>query len=211
MYFDIIAICFVVLFSVYMMKRGGVKAVLSLTSFVLSVIVAVCCYPAVTDWIYQTTLPETVEERVYDMLEGDKENASDAAIDEDSIGAIDAMPDFVREHITIEKDKATDIIREKVAEDISYLLIKVISFVIVVIVTKLILAVLTSVLNITAKLPVLKQLNGIVGLLGGLIVSLLVVWVAVWAVNTLSLSNEAALKIAQESYVVEFMSNIAPF
>ncbi|MBQ7875980.1 MAG: CvpA family protein [Clostridia bacterium] len=203
MFFDIAAIIFVVLFSLYMMKKGGVKAILSLVSFVLAIIIATLCYPVLTEAVYATDLPMSVESAIGDVLHEKGEEAG--------IEAIDAMPDFVRNSIEIDEEEALDEMIDKATKDISRLVINVINFILVVIITKIILAFLIGALNITTKLPVIHQLNSLVGLLGGVVISLGLVWLTVCAVGVVAASNPTVAEFVKGSYVVSIMSNIAPF
>lgn len=203
MIFDILAIIFVVLFSLYMMKKGGVKAVLSLVSIILSIIIATLCYGVITDALYTTSLPASVESEIGDVLHEKGEKAG--------IEAIDALPDFVRNSIEIDEDEVLDKIIDKATKDISRLVINVISFILVVIISRIILAFLVGALNITTKLPLIHQLNALVGLCGGIVISMVIVWLAVCVSGVVAASNPTVAEFVDGSIVVEIMSNIAPF
>ncbi len=203
MIFDIAAAVFAVVFSVYMMKKGGMKAVLSLASFVLSVIIASSCYPVMTQKLYDTPLYETIKEKVYEKI---AENG-----EEDELESIDAMPGFVRNSVLMNVDEAIGNMKQKIAENIANLILKAICFVLAVIATKIILALLIGVLDLCAKLPVIRQLNGLVGFCSGAVVSVLVVWIASCVIGVMATGNETCKNIAEESYVIDFMSNISPF
>lgn len=206
MIFDISAIVFAVLFSLYMMKKGGVKAILSLSSFFLSVIIASMAYPVVTEVLYSTPVCDYVEKSVEEAL---RERGDEATLD--ALDSIDAMPDFVRNSIEIQKNDTYEKIIRKATEDISRIILKVISFIAVVIVTKVILAILISMLNLTAKMPGIRQINSIVGLCGGVVISLVVVWLAVFVTGALSASNSTVADIVKDSHVVAFFGETAPF
>lgn len=203
MIFDIAAIVFVVLFSMYMMKKGGVKAILSLVSFVLAIIIATLCYPVLTEAVYATDLPASVENAIGDVLHEKGEEVG--------IEAIDAMPDFVRNSIEIDEEEVLDKMLDKATKDIARLVINVINFILVVIITKIVLAFLIGALDITTKLPVIHQLNSLVGLIGGVVISLGLVWLAVCAAGVVAASNPTVAEAVDGSWVVTIMSNIAPF
>ncbi len=203
MIFDIAAIVFVVLFSMYMMKKGGVKAILSLVSFVLAIIIATFCYPVLTEAVYATDLPASVENAIGDVLHEKGEEVG--------IEAIDAMPDFVRNSIEIDEEEVLDKMLDKATKDIARLVINVINFILVVIITKIVLAFLIGALDITTKLPVIHQLNSLVGLIGGVVISLGLVWLAVCAAGVVAASNPTVAEAVDGSWVVTIMSNIAPF
>lgn len=203
MIFDILAIAFVVLFSLYMMKKGGIKAILSLASLALAVIIGAMCYPVLTEAVYATDLPKGVEEAVEKSI---REKGEEAGLE-----AIDAMPDFVRNSITIDEEAALEKVLDDVSDEIARLVINVINFVLVVIVTKIILAFLISFLNITAKLPVIRQIDQVIGLGCGIVISFTMLWLAVAAAGVAAASNVTVANAIEGSHAVSIMSNIAPF
>lgn len=205
MIFDIVSIVFVVLFSAVMMKKGGMKALLSLCSFVLSVVVASLAYPVLSDALYATALPENVEAAVMKMLEGDTDEVTDEKMEK--------IPDFVKNAINIEEEANNlhDKIMSDIAKQIARVVINASVFILAVIVTKLVLALLSGAVGVTAKLPVIKQLNGIVGLGCGAVTGIAVVWIAVAALSVAGTSNTAAAELLEGSHVAAIMSNIAPF
>ena len=103
MVFDIAAIAFVLIFALIMMKKGGMSAVLSLGGFVLSIVVASMLYPALTEAVYKTPLPENLEEIVSEVLviETSADEKSDAQ-------AVDAMPDFLKNLLEDTKNTAVE-------------------------------------------------------------------------------------------------------
>lgn len=200
MIFDIAAAVFVVVFSVYMMKKGAVKAVLSLVSFLLSVIIASSCYPVMTQKLYDTPLYEAIKEKVTQQMSEKSE--------EDELDSIDAMPNFVRDSVLTDIDGAIDSVKQKIAENIANLILKAICFVLAVIATKIILTILIACLDVVTKLPGIRQLNGLIGLCSGVVVSLLVVWIASCVISVGATGNEKCKSIAEESQVIGVMSNV---
>ena len=203
MIFDIAALAFVLIFSLIMMKRGGMRAVLSLGGFVLSIIVASMLYPALTDAVYQTPLPENLEEIVSEaiMIEGS----------EGGMEAFDALPDFLKNALEDTKSTAVESITASLAKTVTRLIINIIIFVLLIVVTKLVISLLSGALNIVTRLPVLHELNALVGFVCGLAISLVIVWLVCMLACVLAASNEAVAMWINESYVVSFMSNITPF
>lgn len=200
MIFDIAAAVFVVVFSVYMMRKGAVKAVLSLVSFLLSVIIASSCYPVMAQKLYDTPLYDAIKEKVTQQMSEKSE--------EDELDSIDAMPNFVRDSVLTDIDGAIDSVKQKIAENIANLILKAICFVLAVIATKIILTILIACLDVVTKLPGIRQLNGLIGLCSGVVVSLLVVWIASCVISVGATGNEKCKSIAEESQVIGIMSNV---
>lgn len=203
MVFDIAALVFIVVFSFFMMKKGGVRAILSLTSLILSIIIASFVYPVLTEAVYKTPLPENVEEIVSEVLVEKGEAASwEAAL---------AMPDFVRNALGIEAEETIAEIAEDITAKITKVVISVIIFLLVVVVTKFLLAFLIGALDIVTKLPVIHQINSMLGLGAGIVMSLVIVWALVAAAGVLAASNVTVAAWIEGSQVVSAMSNISPF
>lgn len=203
MVFDIAALIFVLIFSLMMMKKGGMRAILSLGGLVVAIVVASVLYPVVTDVVYKTPLPENLEEIVNEtiVIESGAED----------IEAIDALPDFMKKAILNTKSDAVESITQSIAEAVTRVIINVIIFVLLIIVTKLIISLATGALDLVTKLPVLNQLNQLVGFGCGLVISLVIVWAATLLAGSLSASNEMVAGWIKDSYVVLIMSNISPF
>lgn len=203
MIFDIAALIFVLIFSLIMMHRGGMCAILSLGGFVLSIIVASMLYPVLTDVVYQTPLPENLERIVSEVIviEGD------AGAEE----SFDALPEFLQKALEDTKNTAVENITTSLAKTVTRLIINIIIFVLLIIVTKLVISLLSGALNLVTKLPVLHELNSLVGFLCGLAISLVIVWLASLLAGALAASNEAVAGWIDKSYVVSIMSNITPF
>ncbi len=202
MVFDIAALAFVLIFSVVMMKRGGMRALLSLGGFALSVVVASAMYPALTDMVYKTPLPENLEAIVTEAM----------VIDEnDDLEALDALPDFIKNAFEETKNTAMESITHSLAKTVTRLIINIIIFVLLIVVTKIVISLLSGALNIVTKLPVLHELNSLVGFGCGLVISLVIVWLAVLLLGTVATSNEAVAGWIEGSRTVEIMSGISPF
>ena len=203
MVFDIAALAFVLVFSLVMMKRGGMKAILSLGGFVLSIVIASMLYPALTDMVYKTPLPENLEKIVSEtiVIEGD----------ETELETIDTLPDFIKSALTETTETAVESITRSLAEVVTRLIINIIIFVLLIVVTKACISLLSGAMNLVTKLPVLHELNALVGLLCGLAISMVIVWIAVALTGALAGANVLVAQWIKDSYVVSIFSNISPF
>lgn len=202
MIFDIVAIVFVLVFSLVMMKRGGTRAILSLGGLVLSMIVASFLYPVLTDAVYKTPLPENLEAIVRETI--DVNDTYDAE-------SIDALPEFIKNAIDTTATTVAEDVASAVAKSVTRTIISVVIFVLLVILTKLIIMFITGALNLVMKLPVLSELNMLVGFVCGLAISGIIVWLAVAFISSIGASNVAVAAWIEGSRVAEIMSNISPF
>ncbi|MBR5535354.1 MAG: CvpA family protein [Clostridia bacterium] len=203
MVFDIVCVSFILIFSLVMMKRGGMRAILSLGSVVLSVIVASSLYPQVGDFIYTTPLPENLEKIV-------SENIVVEANPED-FEAIDALPDFIKKAIGEAGTGAVESITQSLAETVTRVIINIITFILLIAATKIIISLMTRVLETVVKLPVLSEINALTGFLCGLAVSLVIVWIAVALTGAIGASNQTVAAWVENSRVADVMSSITPF
>ena len=205
MVFDIAALSFVLIFSFIMMKRGGMRALMSLGGFVLSIVVASMLYPYLTEWVYETPLPENLEEIVREHIKvGNTE-------EEAEMESIDALPDFVREAFLETAETAVESFSDTFAKTITRLIINIIVFVLLIAATKLIISLLSGMVNVITELPLIHEIDSLVGFGCGLAISLTIVWLAVLLIGVLSTSNEAVAEWIEGSYAVGIMSNITPF
>lgn len=203
MIFDIAALAFVLIFSLIMMKRGGMKAILSLGGLVISIVVASLLYPALTDAVYKTPLPENLEEIV--------EQAIVMEDGEEAFESFDALPDFIKKALENTHSTAMENITRSLAGAVTRIIINIIIFVLLILITKIVISLATGALELVTKLPVLNELNALVGFGCGLVISLVIVWIAVLLTGAVAASNEAVAGWIKDSYVVLVMSNISPF
>ena len=204
MIFDIAALIFTLTVSLVMMRRGGMKAIFSLGGLVLSIIVASLLYPVLTDMVYETALPENLEAIVRETIAPDNEP-------QDENEAIEALPDFMQSAIRTAENEAAEAITTSLSAAVTRVIINIIIFVLLIVVTKLTIAVASRILELATKLPVLKELNAVVGLGCGIVISFVIVWIAVAFTGAVASSNESVSAWIEDSYTVDIMSNINPF
>ena len=85
----------------------------------------------------------------------------------------------------------------EVTKSTSTIIINIISFIIVIIATRLILSILSRVLNIASKLPLIKQLNSILGMIAGAISGILICYIIIGIIG--ALNGEGNISIMQKS------------
>ncbi len=85
----------------------------------------------------------------------------------------------------------------EVTKSTSTIIINIISFIIIIIATRLILSILSRVLNIASKLPLIKQLNSILGMIAGAVSGFLFCYIIIGIIG--ALNGEGSISIMQKS------------
>ena len=168
MLMDIIFIAIIVLSVICGVKRGIIKTVLSISSFFVSIVAALLLYnpfmdllssnPAAAQWL--------------SAAEGSIKAAVAPAINlEKLMSEGDAFKYIIGSDML---SQGADAIAEALAEAVIHL-ITVVLFIIII---KLLVSLLFGVFKVAAKMPVIKQANGLIGGLLGLVMGVFICWIA---------------------------------
>lgn len=167
---DIILIAILIIFAYVGAKRGLIKTLVGIASTVLSVILSMLLYNPVSEILYESSLGDSVKEYVREFLVGKAEGA------------------------------AKLLITDAAVETASVLMMNIISFVVVIIASKVLIILISKILNIAAKFPVIKQANKLLGMLAGIISGILICYIAIGIIMTLSPEGNAlAIKESVEN------------
>ncbi len=177
---DFIGIILILITTFVGYKRGFVKTAFGMLSFIIAIILSVTLYKSVAmklaentgmdEWIYQAIVgqhddenEEINKEEIYIDNEEAEEDKSQNALQ----NALANLPDNIKEKFGLEEmqEEAKEVIAEKVTEIALYL----VSFILIYVLTRITLAILCFVLDKIMKIPVLKQLNEVLGLLLGIL------------------------------------------
>lgn len=183
---DIILIAILIIFARLGAKRGLIKTLMGAVSTLLSLVLTALIYNPFSQMLYNSPVGEYVRGFVKRLFEEKTQN-----------GIIIPLLD-------------------KAIETASMLIINIISFIIIIIAVKLILTFLSRFLNIAAKLPVIKQLNSLLGMFAGAVSGILICYIIVGIIGTLNgEGNISVLKesiensyIAIKMYEDNFVSNL---
>lgn len=204
MYFDILALIFSIILTLIMMKRGGVRAIVSLCSLVISIVIAMNLYPVLTDVVYQTPLPENIEKTVSAAIAEKYGETFD-------LEALDAMPEFIQEAALGSVSGKVQDMTDALSEAVTKTIVQALLFLAVVVLTKILLAFLVKSLDLIVKLPIIKQFNALTGILCGIGMSFIIIWIAAMVLGVMSASNQAAADFVKDSYVTAVMNGISIF
>lgn len=171
--------------------RGLVRVVFSLVAVFVAIVFATAIEPYVTQFLQtQTPLYDTVKERCMEYLQSSLDEEIQHRADEQEEVAVLGMKlpaelqEFFKENVTGQAgevlegsgiyEKAGDFVAGQIVHRLAWML----SFATVLI----LLAVVVHLLDVLAKLPVLRNINRIGGLAVGLLEGLIVVWIILLAV-----------------------------
>lgn len=156
MILDIIVIALIILAGFIGYKRGMVKIVFGIVSFLLALIIAFIIYKPVSDFIIQkTTIDEKIQDAVIEKLVAEEKEEN---------------------NITILDEVKNNTIKAS-AEEVSTLAVRLISLLAVFLITKLLLLFVKGAITLIASLPLIKQLNEVGGAVAGLLQGVIVIYV----------------------------------
>jgi uncharacterized membrane protein required for colicin V production len=186
---DIVVIAIVALSGFFGYKRGFIKTAISLFSFFIAIGIALLFYkPVAVILTEKTQIDDWIIERICDYdYEADKEDSNKneskaiaSSEEETEQGIIETLseqfPQSILESFDFEKTKRD--LKLEAATKISESIMKVLSVIIIFLVIKVTLFVASFILNGIVQMPVLKQLNEILGLFFGAIMGFLELYIA---------------------------------
>ncbi|MBQ3023102.1 MAG: CvpA family protein [Clostridia bacterium] len=182
---DIVLILILALFAYRGGKKGFVKTLLGIVSTLISLIFSMILYNPISKFLYMSSFGNGVKDYVYEFLVKNTESTSQL----------------------LENDVAV--------ESASMLVMNVISFIIVIILAKIFTIILANILNITAKFPIIKQANKLLGMIAGFFSGLLICYIACGVLKTFSadfikesiLNSLVAIKLYENNIVFSMLSN----
>lgn len=166
-----IIIVLVILLCIYQGYRKGLVGMLfSIATFFIAGLLALVLMNPVANLIVDNTqFDETIENTIVKYLDNSEEGASEEET-ENEPGMIES---YIEEYSTEMKHATVEV----AAQNLSLLIIKILVFIGVYFVAKLILRLLNSIINVVAKLPLLKQFNKGGGILVGVIKGIFITYV----------------------------------
>ena len=184
MLFDIIFLAIIIICVTWGAKRGIIKTALGLSSVLVSIVAAIWLYEPFMELISQNAAISTVIENFKESIKTALMPAikiDDALVERHTPALLVSM--FGSDIIS----QGTEAVATAVADAVVYL----ITVVIFIIVIKLLVSLVFKVFNVAAKLPLIKQANGFVGGILGLVIGVFVCWIAA-AILTMFISQEGS-------------------
>ena len=193
MILDIIFVAIIVFCIVWGVKRGVIKTILGLSSVIVSIIASLLLYKPFMDVLNSNPT-------AFGIVEGFKEKIKMAVLPSITLETGEQMPAVLNYILD------SDIISQgnmAIASGIAQAVVYLITVIVFIILIKLIVSLLFKVFKVAAKLPVIKQANGLVGGILGLAFGVFVCWI-VAAVFTMFVGGENGIWIANSLETSKF-------
>jgi len=202
---DIVVILIIVLTAFIGYKRGFIKTVISLSAFFIAIIVSLLLYkPVAVILTEKTSIDEWVKERVMNtrvttsgdtivlVTEEKKEEVEtsneelNVETEEERQNAVTAilsdLPNTISQSLDISQIKENA--KQELANKLSELIMNLLSLIVIFLLVRITLIVAEFLLNSAAELPVIKQINEVLGMTLGGILGLISTYIA-FAIITL--------------------------
>ncbi len=161
-------------------NKGLVKIVLSMVATIVSVFISSILTTPVCEFLKDKFgLMDKIKEVVANTLK-------DVEINDVSYVEKMELPDVIKEKI-IEGVQGIEIpVKDYVIESVASVALSAILFIIIFVISTIIISIVIGVLDIIAKLPLIKQANRAGGLVAGLAYGVVVVWISMVVLTALS-------------------------
>lgn len=211
---DLIIIAALMLFMYIGYRRGLIRTVFSLFSFIFAIALASYLYPRVAEWLRSTPL-----------FTGLKDYISRAMGLEDVVQAHTAelvatlpLPDLLQRallmHDTPNMFELLNVvtIEEYIAGFFAGMAINIIAMVLVFILVRVVLGIIAGMLDIVGRLPVIRSFNHGGGLLLGLVQGVIIVWIGLAVMNLFFLdpTRPELMQLLNESLIAGWIYDNNP-
>jgi len=199
------------IFGLVGLKRGLIMTVFSICSLLITIVLTVLISPYVSTYMKEN-------EKTHDFFYNKVDEAinlelSDSGAGEEYIDSLD-IPGFMKTSIKESGSalyegvsaKAEDF-ENRVCEAVTGFIIGAVAFLVTFIIVYILLKIISHLLNLVSKLPVLKQINGLLGLVAGLaegyiVISLLGIILA--AISATEFGNYVLLQV-NDSVILSYV------
>ena len=171
---DIALVLIIALFMILGSKKGLIRTLVGAASTLVSLVLSMLLYRPVSQALYNSSFGDSVRAYVHELLTKNVHGGAQMLINDAAVEAA------------------------------AILIMNVISFVAVILIVKIIVMLFASIANITAKLPVLKQANSLLGMAAGALSGIIVCYIAIGVIAALG-GNEA-LSAAAESIEKSYLA-----
>ncbi len=220
---DVVVICIVLLTAFLGYKRGFIKTIISLSSFLLAAFIAVMFYkPVAVILTEKTDVDEWVKQKVMNTkvtVSGDKfilaeENSGDQNDIQEQVyvaetqeeknndvkSILEDLPDILASKIDVSSAKEN--IKQELANKLSEQIMNLLSLIVLFLLVRITLIIAEILLSKVVELPVLKQINEILGMSFGAAMGFISIYVAFAIITFIS-------SIADISFVVSAIQSSA--
>lgn len=185
---DLIIIGIIIL-SVYLAYRKGlISLALGLVSFVIAIVITVILYKPVANLVINVTaIDETIENAIYEQANGMTKQDNETA-------------QFI-------VDAAKDELLPQTARTLSVNIVTGGVFLVLFLAAKIALRFVSALANLIAKLPIIKQVNKLGGVIYGLLRGFLIVYIALLVISVVGTinPNNSVHKEIEKSFIGKAM------
>lgn len=197
------------------LKKGLIKMVFSLVSTIVALLVAMLFSPVVSGMLKSNeAVVGFFDEKISAVVDFTPEEAQEKTESkQESLIASLPLPETFKETLlennTLDNYAAMQAqnFEEYVCRQITNVIINAIAFVVTLLLAVIVLAILCNVLNLIAKLPLLRQINAAAGLAAGAAEGLLLVWI-LFVILTMFAGTEfgnEAMRMIAENPLLDFL------
>lgn len=162
---DIIIIGIILISTIIGYKRGLINVIFNLCAFLIALIITIVLYKPVTNFVIENTeFDDKIESVILEkgITQNGEISTENSVIDE-----------YVSQSITNTKNDIVESTSTVIAQKVIGILVAIILFIVV----RIILVFTKALFNGIASLPIIKQLNGLGGLIYGLLMGIIIVYV----------------------------------
>lgn len=208
---DIFLVLFIFIISYLNYKKGLIKVIFKIFSFLIALVISFVLFKPVSYFIINMTpLDENINSYVYNIVDNYIDHNYKETNKTDNTNS--SLPSAVISYIdkTIENTSSTvqNDIATEVTKNISSTIINILSFIIVYILARIILIFVNFVSDKISELPIIKQFNELGGLIYGILQSFLIIFIVLAIVSLFPFDN---IQLAINNTILTlFLYNINP-
>lgn len=199
---DFIIGCIIVLCILNGYRKGLTGILFKIISFVLALFVALILHGPISNFIIQnTTIDDQIEKLIIQNMNGEVQGETTVAGKNFS----ETMLRNLNQSLSGVKDNVEVI----TARSITNMVISIGVLILILFITRIVLEIVSVVLNVVAKLPIIKQFNTVGGIACGALEGLIIVYIllAICALIAPIFTNWQIIHSIQQSYIGSMMYN----
>lgn len=192
--------------------RGLSSVIYQLASWIITIIlIFILCRPITNVIIDNTTLDETISEKIQINLEDNfGENLEEGtSINEEDSNISNSVIGLINGYISEANEKGTENIAKYVSDEISYIAVSAIVILGIFIFARVISLILKFVLDVIVSLPIFGTVNKVGGIAYGVIRAFLIIYIVLAIISLLSptLANTGLILAIKSSHIGSIFYN----
>lgn len=210
---DIIVILIIGVFAFIGYKRGLLLSIYSFGSYLIAFFLGFILRKPVSSFLASTSIPDRIHENVYNkLLEMNESKAGELTVKaKDYIEGLNYpahIENFLKRNVEdIETERLFTQIADEISTKVTSLIVSILAFLIVVIIVLIAMLVIKMLIKTARKLPVIKQVDSVGGLLIGIVEGFLLIAVVILVIYMFSSreSFKPVINIIEDSLIANFL------